>query len=114
MKFDAGKLRYDLLDPYAIAWLVSTLTYGVAKYAAESWRLFSPEELKEKYSPALKRHHEAWLMGEDFDEETGLPHLAMLSFNAMVLCATFAPRSLKTIREATTEAIRRWKERQGP
>jgi len=108
-KFDSGKLRYDLVDPFALAWLASTLTYGVAKYAAENWRLFSKEELRSKYGAAMIRHFEAWRMGEDDDEETGLPHLALGSFSAMCLTATFAPRDLKIIVEKTAEAIRRWR-----
>jgi hypothetical protein len=112
-KFDGGKLRYDLADPIALAWLVATLTYGVAKYAANNWRRFEPAELRERYGAALLRHFEAWRAGEELDEETGFPHIAMVQFSAMVLTATFARASLAEVRATTHEAIQRWREREG-
>jgi hypothetical protein len=111
MKFDAGKLRYDLVDPFALAWLVAALTYGVSKYAANNWRGFPPEELREKYAAAMMRHFEAWRAGENDDAETGLPHLALMSFGAMVITSTFAPRDMSEVVKRTAEAIRRWQER---
>ena len=34
---DAGKLRYDLLEPYAIQELVRVFTAGSLKYADNNW-----------------------------------------------------------------------------
>ena len=109
-KFDDGKLRYDLVDPFALAWLVSTLTYGATKYAAYNYRNFTKEELREKYYAGMMRHLEAFRMGQNDDPETGIPHVAMMSFGAMVLTETFAPRDLGEIIKRTKEAIRRWRE----
>lgn len=108
MKFDGGKLRYDLVDVHALAWLVASLTFGVTKYAADNWRNFSKDELRTKYYAALVRHLEAWRAGEDDDPETGLPHLAGVGFGWMVLAATFAPRDLGEVLKRTSEAARRY------
>jgi len=103
----AGKLRYDLLDPFAIAWLVASLTYGAEKYAPENWRKVTT--WREDYVASLRRHLDAWVMGEEYDPESGLPHLAGVMFAAMCLTALSAPRKLDTVRALTDEAAKRWK-----
>lgn len=72
-KFDAGKPRMDLLDPYAIEQLAQVLTFGAEKYAPHNWRKgisFS------RLIAAALRHIMAFQRGEDNDPETGLPHCA--------------------------------------
>jgi hypothetical protein len=105
-KFDGGKLRYDLVDPYALAWLVASLSYGVAKYEAWNWN--KVEGWRDRYYAALMRHVELWRAGEDDDEESGLPHLAMAMFCVMCLCAMSAPRNMGVVVSRTTEAVQRW------
>lgn len=107
-KFDTGKLRYGLIDVYAKAWLAGGLLYGCAKYSAENWR--QVPDARERYSDALDRHLEAWKSGQDDDEETGLPHLALASCNLMFLTALCAPRDIGVVISRTQEAIRRLKE----
>ena len=73
LKYDEGKLRYDLLPPDAVKAIVRVLTYGSVKYAPRNW------EKGIAYSrliAASRRHEAAWEMGEDFDPETGIHHLA--------------------------------------
>ena len=73
LKYDEGKLRYDLLPPEAIKAIVRVLTYGATKYAPRNW------EKGIAYSRLLaasRRHEAAWEMGEDIDTETGIHHLA--------------------------------------
>jgi len=38
-----------------------------------------------KLGGSLSRHLRAWLMGEDMDPESGLPHLAHLIYDALML-----------------------------
>lgn len=75
VKYDDNKLRYDLVSVQAQRALVAGLTYGAIKYAPGNWRNVEPE----RYYAALMRHLEAARSGEFFDEESGLPHLALAS-----------------------------------
>ena len=83
LKYDHGKPRYDLLPPVAIDELAKILTFGAEKYAPNSWQ--KVEHAKERYTAALLRHLYAWLGGEYFDPESGLPHLYHVGANLMFL-----------------------------
>lgn len=81
-KDDAGKLRYDLIPPFALEELVRVFSYGAEKYGARNWevgldwgRLFG----------AAQRHLWSWWAGEDADEETGISHLAHAAWNCLAL-----------------------------
>jgi len=83
-KDDAGKLRYDLVPPDALAELVRVYTVSLAKYPERNWeqgisfgRVFA----------ALMRHAWAWWRGEENDPEDGLPHMAHAAWNCMALLA---------------------------
>ena len=82
VKYDAGKLRYDLLPPEPVEELVKVLTYGATKYTDGGWKKVEP--YKDRYLASTLRHLMAWRMGEVRDNESGLPHLA----HAMC-CLTF-------------------------
>jgi len=79
LKYDAGKVRMDLLDPYAIETLAAVLTFGAKKYAAWNWANGIPYS---RLTAALLRHTFAFLKGEDNDPESGLPHIG----HAMCCC----------------------------
>ena len=73
LKYDAGKLPWDLLPPEATEQIVEILDFGQKKYAAWNWakgisysRVFS----------ATMRHLWAWYRGEENDPETSKSHLA--------------------------------------
>lgn len=74
MKFDADKLRYDLLEPHAQRELVAVLTFGSVKYEAGNWR--KVPDASERYYAALLRHLEDHRLGKLQDPETSLLHLA--------------------------------------
>lgn len=74
LKYDHGKLRYDLVPPHAIKAIADVLTYGADKYAPNSWQTVSDGETR--YTAAMMRHFEAYRAGEDFDPESGKSHLA--------------------------------------
>ena len=84
-KFDAAKLRYDLVDPAALKALVQVLSYGAAKYAPDNWR--KVEEPQARYYAAAMRHLEAWRAGEACDPDTGFSHLAHALCNLHFLVA---------------------------
>lgn len=73
IKYDAGKLPYELLPLDAIESVVKVLRFGADKYGSRNWergmgwgRLFG----------AATRHLTAWFRGYGLDEETGLSHLS--------------------------------------
>ena len=74
IKYDTGKLRYDLLPAIAEQELVKVLTFGANKYGEENWRLV--DNHKKRYYAALRRHVNAWRLGEQIDTESGYHHLA--------------------------------------
>ena len=74
LKYDQGKLRYDLVPPHAIKAIADVLTYGADKYAPNSWQTVSDGETR--YTAAMMRHFEAYREGEELDPETGKSHLS--------------------------------------
>jgi hypothetical protein len=81
MKFDDGKLRYDLTPSIAIEGLAAVLTYGAKKYKPNNWRSVDPQ----RYVGAFERHWQAYMRGELIDNESGLPHLAHCMTNLAFL-----------------------------
>ena len=91
-KFDAGKPRMDLIPPEVLAALGHIMRYGVDKYGARNWekgmswgRVFA----------ACMRHLWAWWGGEEYDDESGMPHLWHALWCVSVLVAFFS-RNLGT------------------
>lgn len=81
-KQDAGKVRMELLDPYAMSQLAAVLTFGAEKYEANGWRKGIEWT---RTVGAMLRHLTAFMGGETHDPETGLPHTAHIMCNAMFL-----------------------------
>lgn len=86
IRLNEGKVRHDLLEPYAIDELAKVFTFGADKYAVHNW-------LKgmnwSKVLASLKRHINKFEKGEDFDEETGLYHMAHAAWNALALVSYY-------------------------
>lgn len=83
LKYDEGKLRYDLIPPKALREIVRVLTHGSVKYGDYNWSHVEP--WKPRYTAALLRHIEAWRDGEKYDPETGIHHLAHAATNCIFL-----------------------------
>jgi hypothetical protein len=82
LRYNTGKLRYDLLPPDGVKALVEVYTMGAQKYAARNW------EKGLSYMDcvaSLKRHLTAFEMGENKDGESGLYHMAHVVWNAMAI-----------------------------
>ena len=84
-KYDAGKRRYDLVPPAALAAVADVLTFGASKYDPENWR--KVPDARRRYLAAIMRHVEAHRAGEVNDPESGLPHLAHAVTCAMFIMA---------------------------
>lgn len=86
LRFNEGKIRYDLLEPYAMEKLAEVFTKGAQKYEDHNWL----KGLKwSNITSSLKRHLAAYENGEDFDKETNLLHAAHIAWNAMALVSHY-------------------------
>jgi len=74
IKYDEGKIRYDLVPPKSLRELADVLTFGAEKYAPNNWK--NVPNPSDRYYSALLRHLEAWREGEIMDSESGKKHLA--------------------------------------
>lgn len=80
MRFNAGKIRYDLIPPEFIREVAEVFTFGAKKYKPNNWKGFTPEQ-QEEIKGSLLRHIYAYLEGEENDSESGLSHLAHAGCN---------------------------------
>lgn len=84
LKFDSGKLPWDLLPLHALEGIVLVLKYGAQKYAPNSWQHVT--DPVRRYTAASRRHQVAIDAGEELDTESGLPHRYHVACNEMFLC----------------------------
>lgn len=84
LRYDAGKLRYDLLPVDSLEELTKVYTVGAKKYADHNW---AKGMSWSRCLGSLMRHTWKFWRGEDYDEETGCHHMAMAAWNAMALCS---------------------------
>lgn len=81
-KFDTGKPRMDLISGYALLQVGRVCTYGAVKYDDHNWR----KGIKwSRIIAAMFRHLVCFMMGETYDEESGLHHLSHLAWGCFVL-----------------------------
>jgi hypothetical protein len=89
LKYDKGKLQYDLVPPVFISSVARVLTWAVERevnpYKPNSWK--KVKNAKARYTSALMRHLEAWRdeEEEDYDKESRFHHLAHVATNALIL-----------------------------
>ncbi len=81
-RWNAGKPRFDLLPPDALFSLVGVFDHGCIKYAERNWERGMDWGI---CFGAAQRHLWKWWNGEEFDEDSGLSHLAHAMWNCMVL-----------------------------
>jgi len=74
MKFDTGKIEWDLMPIEAMEEVIQVMMYGSKKYAKNNWKFV--EDHKVRYYNAAMRHLFAWQNGQTSDPETGFNHLA--------------------------------------
>ena len=78
IKYDQGKLRYDLVPVELPTLDAAVYTFGATKY--DDWNWANGIAYSRVLSAAM-RHIKAWEGGETFDPETNLPHLAHARWN---------------------------------
>ncbi len=86
LRFNEGKLRYDLIHPVSERGLVSVLTKGSIKYSERNWEKGMAWT---KVIASLKRHLALIEAGEDYDLETGELHADHIQCNAHFLSAYY-------------------------
>lgn len=82
-RFDQEKIKFELLEPYAIQQVAKVFTFGAQKYAANNW-IENPMNIS-RLLGSLHRHINAFEQGEDVDPETGLSHMAHAAWNALAV-----------------------------
>ena len=82
LRYNSGKLRYDLEPRFAREKLIEVLTSGAQKYEPRNWEKGMPWT---EVLASLKRHLAAYERGEDYDPESGCFHLAHAMANVSFL-----------------------------
>jgi len=90
-KYDANKLRMDLIPPSAIYALAEVFTYGSKKYGCYEWK---KGIYHSRLYAATLRHLIAYWDGETIDPESDLNHLkhAMANLAMMIDSPLFDDR----------------------
>lgn len=89
LRYNKGKLRYDLLEPYAIEQLVKVFTRGAEKYEPGNWLKGMPWM---DVIASLERHLAEFKKGSDFDNETQILHMAHCAWNALAIVSYYKHR----------------------
>ena len=82
IKYDEGKLRFDLIPGDALEELAIIYTFGARKYEDNNWR---KGMLWSRVFGAIMRHLWAFFRGQDLDPESGRPHLAHAAWGCFTL-----------------------------
>ena len=82
-RFSTGKIRHDLISPWALNELAKVYTYGTQKYDDDNW--WKGLKWKHDVFGCILRHVWKWFRGEKFDDESGVHHLAHAAWNCFTL-----------------------------
>lgn len=81
-KDDKGKLRYDLIPPYAMEELARVYTIGAAKYGDHNWRQGMTWG---RVFRAMLSHAFKFWRGQSIDPDDGQLHLSSVAWCAFTL-----------------------------
>lgn len=87
LKYDGGKLRWDLMPEEALAEILKVFMYGAQKYSDWNWFDNGEDAAYSRLYNSAERHLKASKQGRDFDEESGLRELGHLGCNILMLMA---------------------------
>lgn len=81
-RYNEGKPRWGLVPQSALVPMVRVLEFGAEKYDSFNWtKGLSYVEICE----SMKRHLDAFMEGEDYDQESGIHHIGHIQCNALFL-----------------------------
>lgn len=86
LRYNEGKIRFDLLEANAIEELAKIFTKGSEKYLPRNWEKGMAWS---KVVASLKRHLNEFEKGEDFDPETKCYHITHAAWNALALTSYY-------------------------
>lgn len=90
IRFDTGKLRYDLIPVEPLTAYAAIMTMGAKKYADSNWL----KGMKwSRITASIWRHWAKWMAGEKLDKESGYPHLWHMLWNVAALI-TYEARNI--------------------
>lgn len=78
------KCPLHLLPTAALRYTAQVLLLGATKYGEYNWRRSGGIEIN-TYVAAMMRHLTQFMDGEDFDEESGITHLAHIAATCFIL-----------------------------
>lgn len=81
-RYNDGKPDFSLIPLCTLEDEAKAWAYGKQKYAAWNWVRGMDWSIP---FACLMRHMSKWQAGEDIDEESGLPHLALAACNLRML-----------------------------
>jgi len=96
MKYDEGKPKIHLVPPEAIIEAARVFGFGAEKYGENNWRQDIHKFPVSRHYSSIQRHMMAYMMGEDDDPESGLPHLSHALTQMMILIMTTKEGSITT------------------
>lgn len=90
-RHNAGKpdLTYPLSAPYSLEGLARVYEFGAKKYARDNWKKGLTYLT---CAASLLRHLMKFLSGENLDEESKLPHVDHVLWNAQILSEMYHTR----------------------
>ncbi len=86
LRYNEGKLRFDLVNPFAHERMVEVMTKGADKYAVRNWEKGMPWT---SVVASLKRHLNEFEKGVDVDPESGCLHIDHIACNVHFLSAYY-------------------------
>lgn len=86
LRFNEGKIRYTLLDNFALRQMTEVFEYGAKKYGEGNWQKGMSWKT---VIQSLERHLASLKEGIDIDEETGKLHAAHIACNAHILTSFY-------------------------
>lgn len=125
-RYTDGKTKLSIVSPLAYWAVALDYTFGASKYDTHNWRKgMNWSDVMNSF----ERHYFAWKMGEDIDEESGIPHIFLALWNVMTLAdysltakqyddrMKYPPEVLQFLRsqqKVVDQKVAEWKAKQKP
>ena len=80
LRYNEGKPKWSYVHYASLEPMIRVMEFGAKKYAPKNWQnQMDTTEILE----SMQRHLAALMDGEEFDKESGLPHMGHIQANAM-------------------------------